>query len=119
MEPAGTKFCIKCKQTKAALEFHKLTKSKDGLQTYCKLCNIAAARDYFDEAKIARRLARQKKLASTTRGYDGYPQKPVDSRSYPLEKTPPGSLEKTPRGLAKALEKTPPLKPVMNPISFQ
>jgi hypothetical protein len=68
MEPAGTKFCIKCKQTKAALEFHKLTKSKDGLQTYCKLCNIAAARGYFDEAKIARRLARQKKLASTARG---------------------------------------------------
>ena len=63
MNAPGTKYCIKCKTTKPAHDFHKLTKSKDGLQTYCKGCNIAAARGYFDEAKIARRLARQKKQA--------------------------------------------------------
>ena len=61
MEPVGSKYCIKCKQTKTTMEFHKLTKSKDGLQTYCKVCNIAAAMGYFDEAKIARRLLRKMK----------------------------------------------------------
>jgi len=60
-EPITTKYCIKCKQTKSAADFHKLTKSKDGLQAYCKECNIASARGHFDEAKIVRRLKRQKK----------------------------------------------------------
>ncbi|SBT08385.1 conserved hypothetical protein [Candidatus Accumulibacter aalborgensis] len=58
-----TKYCIKCRQTKAAHDFHKLTKSKDGLQGYCKECNTAAAMGYFDKEKTARRLARQKKRA--------------------------------------------------------
>jgi hypothetical protein len=56
----GEKYCIKCKLTKPAAEFHKLTKSKDGLQAYCKACNIANAMGHFDGEKIARRRAREK-----------------------------------------------------------
>jgi hypothetical protein len=55
------KCCTKCKRTKPSSEFHKLTNSRDGLQAYCKECNIAAARGYFDARKIAKRIARAKK----------------------------------------------------------
>ena len=33
------KKCTKCLKTKSAIEFHKNSKSKDGLHTYCKQCN--------------------------------------------------------------------------------
>ena len=55
------KYCIKCKQNKPFSEFHRLTKSKDGLQTYCKQCNIANAMGYFDPIKMAKKLARANK----------------------------------------------------------
>lgn len=59
-----SKCCTKCKKTKVATDFHKLANSKDGLQAYCKECNIAAARGYFDARKIANRIAREKRQAS-------------------------------------------------------
>lgn len=58
------KFCIKCKRAKSVADFHKLTNSRDGLQAYCKECNIAAARGNFDARKIANRVAREKKRAA-------------------------------------------------------
>ena len=63
----GTKYCIQCKQTKPLLEFHKLTKSKDGLQCYCKECNKAAADGLFDKQKLLRKLAKAQK-ANTKKG---------------------------------------------------
>lgn len=59
----GEKYCIKCKKTKPASEFHRLTKSRDGLQAYCKECNIANAMGHFDANKIARRNARARRKA--------------------------------------------------------
>lgn len=63
-EAVVEKHCVRCARTKLATEFHKLTKSRDGLQAYCKECNIASARGYFDEAKIAKRLARERKRSN-------------------------------------------------------
>lgn len=54
----GDKYCIKCKQTKPASEFHRLTRGRDGLQAYCKECNKASAMGHFDVKKMARKAAR-------------------------------------------------------------
>jgi rRNA-processing protein FCF1 len=40
---APTKLCQRCKLVKSrATDFHKRTKAKDGLQSYCKGCNCEA-----------------------------------------------------------------------------
>jgi hypothetical protein len=54
----GDKYCIKCKQNKPESEFYRLTRSRDGLQTYCKDCHKASSIGYFDARKMARRAAR-------------------------------------------------------------
>jgi hypothetical protein len=46
------KHCIKCKTKKPATDFHRLTKSRDDVQTYCEECNIANARGVFDRNKL-------------------------------------------------------------------
>lgn len=33
-----SKVCTKCRESKEAKDFYKLTKSPDGLQTWCKVC---------------------------------------------------------------------------------
>lgn len=57
-----TKLCPKCQQTKPVEEFHRLTKSKDGYQCYCKVCNTANARGYFDAEKMRKRMLRAAKI---------------------------------------------------------
>ena len=32
------KYCTKCGETKEFKDFHKMTRSKDGLQNWCKVC---------------------------------------------------------------------------------
>lgn len=43
MNASETKVCGKCKETKATTEFGRF---KDGLQSYCKPCNKAQAKQY-------------------------------------------------------------------------
>lgn len=41
------KCCAKCKQLKDESEFHKKRASRDGLQSYCKLCLIKNSKDDY------------------------------------------------------------------------
>ena len=59
--PEPTKRCSSCKVVKPLSEFHKNRTSRDGVQSYCRECNIAEAKRYHAEnlehcrARIARR----------------------------------------------------------------
>lgn len=46
-----TKTCSKCGETKPLDEFHRLTRSKDGHQSRCKLCNRAYAAQWGQDNK--------------------------------------------------------------------
>jgi hypothetical protein len=59
---APEKACTKCGATKPTTEFNKHRKSKDGLQTWCRVCTTEAARAYNKRQKAkANRSAGQKK----------------------------------------------------------
>ncbi|MDO8618349.1 MAG: hypothetical protein Q7R49_00205 [Candidatus Daviesbacteria bacterium] len=45
------KRCYKCKETKALGEFYKLSRSKDGLQPICKVCDIAQTKASYRNNK--------------------------------------------------------------------
>lgn len=45
------KRCYKCKETKALGEFYKLSRSKDGLQPICKVCDIAQTKARYRSNK--------------------------------------------------------------------
>lgn len=42
----ATKTCSSCKENKPLLEFHKHSRTKDGLQAYCKPCRTVASREW-------------------------------------------------------------------------
>lgn len=42
-----TKTCTKCDRTLLLSDYHKNRSTKDGVQTYCKQCNIALRIDYY------------------------------------------------------------------------
>lgn len=54
-----SKKCIRCGETKQHSSFHKQTRSKDGLQTYCKVCraDIAHVRRQNPDVKAKEREA--------------------------------------------------------------
>ncbi|HPP46550.1 MAG TPA: hypothetical protein PLF25_03475 [Accumulibacter sp.] len=59
------KTCVKCKQVKSTLEFHKNSRSSDGLHSYCKDCNRAQALAHIKAEKARKALARAaRKLAA-------------------------------------------------------
>lgn len=63
--PMKMKTCVKCKQEKPLLEFHKNSRSSDGLHSYCKDCNRAQALAHIKAEKARKTLARAaKKLAA-------------------------------------------------------
>lgn len=65
--PMATKVCVKCKQEKSLLEFHKNSRSTDGLHSYCKECNRAQALAHIKAEKARKALLRAaKKAASNT-----------------------------------------------------
>jgi hypothetical protein len=45
------KLCPKCSTTKAHEDFYKCKKNKDGLQSYCKLCILAANKSWAKDNK--------------------------------------------------------------------
>lgn len=51
MEEIKTKVCSKCGRELPLSEFHKKTKSKDGLQSCCKECGNKAASEYARRKK--------------------------------------------------------------------
>ncbi|MCM8596202.1 hypothetical protein [Accumulibacter sp.] len=67
--PGGdTKVCVKCKQEKSVLDFHKNSRSADGLHSYCKECNKAQALAHIRAEKARKALLRaaRKAAAGTT-----------------------------------------------------
>lgn len=65
-----TKFCPKCNEDKLITEFHKKTKSKDGLQYICISCRKEMNADYYiatpekDDARHNSRLIRKQLVSS-------------------------------------------------------
>ena len=57
------KTCVRCRLSKPLSEFHKNSRSKDGLYSYCKECNKEKAAQYLktDKGKAALRKAITKK----------------------------------------------------------
>ena len=62
--PMTTKVCVKCKQEKPLLEFHKNSRSSDGLHSYCKECNRAQALAHIRAEKARKALLRAAKKAA-------------------------------------------------------
>jgi hypothetical protein len=46
-----TKICVRCKEVKPISEFHKNSRSSDGLHSYCKDCNKAKALAHIQAEK--------------------------------------------------------------------
>ena len=67
--PMDTKICVKCKQEKSVLDFHKNARSSDGLHSYCKECNKAQALAHIRAEKARKALLRAaKKVATPSKG---------------------------------------------------
>jgi hypothetical protein len=66
--PMNTKVCVKCKQEKPLLDFHKNSRSADGLHSYCKECNRAQALAHIKAEKARKALLRAAKKAATSTG---------------------------------------------------
>ncbi|EXI90447.1 MAG: hypothetical protein AW11_00802 [Candidatus Accumulibacter regalis] len=64
--PMTTKVCVKCKQEKPLLEFHKNSRSADGLHSYCKECNRAQALAHIKAEKARKALLRAAKKAAAS-----------------------------------------------------
>jgi len=64
----NTKVCARCGKTKPISEFHKNTRSKDGLHSYCKSCNKEKAASHLRTDKGKTALKRALSRASD-RGY--------------------------------------------------
>lgn len=50
------KRCTRCGQSKGAVEFYLSKRSKDGLHSWCKVCNIKAAKKSYQ--KMRKRVAK-------------------------------------------------------------
>lgn len=59
-----TKVCVKCKQEKSVLDFHKNSRSADGLHSYCKECNKAQALAHIRAEKARKALLRAARKAA-------------------------------------------------------
>ena len=67
------KKCSKCNLIKESIDFSKKTSTKDGLQTYCKICSKISQREFyaknFDNVKDRKRLYRSTELYSEKSKY--------------------------------------------------
>jgi hypothetical protein len=61
----NTKICVKCKQEKSRPEFHKNSRSSDGLHSYCKECNKAQAIAHIKAEKARKALLRAARKAAS------------------------------------------------------
>ncbi len=63
-----TKVCVKCRQEKPVEEFHRNSRSADGLHSYCKECNRAQALAHIRAEKARKALLRAARKAATSSG---------------------------------------------------
>ena len=63
------KTCTKCKATKSTSEFNRRSKAEDGLQSWCRLCTIEAARAYNKKkrSKLKRSEAQKRRYAKAAK----------------------------------------------------
>jgi hypothetical protein len=67
------KVCSKCKQKKIFDEFSKNRTAKDGLQSYCKVCSLAATKlDYRKNNRKSLFIERSKKILQELREICNY-----------------------------------------------
>ena len=59
------KFCTTCNQEKPLTDFHKHTKKKDGLQSFCKICAKKKDKDYYENNKSKCHAKSAKYVAAT------------------------------------------------------
>ncbi|MEF8699718.1 MAG: hypothetical protein V5B36_11750 [Candidatus Accumulibacter sp. UW25] len=59
----NTKICVKCKEEKSLDDFHKNSRSSDGLHSYCKECNKAQALAHIKAEKARRAALREARKA--------------------------------------------------------
>jgi hypothetical protein len=59
----NTKICVKCKEVKSLDDFHKNSRSSDGLHSYCKECNKAQALAHIKAEKLRRAELREARKA--------------------------------------------------------
>jgi hypothetical protein len=64
------KTCTKCKESKAHSEFHKRARAKDGLQSWCKVCSIAARLETYRSSPENMQATRDSALKSQIRNRD-------------------------------------------------
>ncbi|WP_347275571.1 hypothetical protein [Candidatus Kuenenia sp.] len=67
----NTKICARCGVEKPVVEFHKNSRNKDGLHSYCKTCNKEKAAKHLKTAKGKAALSRAIERAQD-RGYYRY-----------------------------------------------
>jgi len=68
-QAAARKTCTKCKATKSTSEFNRRSKADDGLQSWCRLCTIEAARAYNKKkrSKLKRSEAQKRRYAKAAK----------------------------------------------------
>ena len=68
-QAAARKTCTKCKATKSTSEFNRRLKADDGLQSWCRLCTIEAARAYNKKkrSKLKRSEAQKRRYAEAAK----------------------------------------------------
>lgn len=64
LDPTATKVCVKCKEEKPVSEYHKNSRSSDGLHSYCKECNRAQALAHIRAEKARKALLRAARKAA-------------------------------------------------------
>ena len=64
------KRCYVCKTVKPASAFYRSVTRMDGLQSCCKVCDIATSRD---RVRLSRQRARDRRRQETRRQADGIP----------------------------------------------
>ena len=84
-----TKVCAKCKSRKKTTSFFSNSLTKDGLQSYCKKCNIANAKKHrqdnlerYQELEKQYRLENADKIAAYHQEYYSKPEVIEKTRKY-------------------------------------
>lgn len=85
-EAEQTKVCSRCKEEKPANEFYKASRSKDGLQSYCKACSAKASTGR--KTKGPEPVSEPAAEPAAGEPADARPQRPSPVKIYSKTKTP-------------------------------
>ena len=70
-ETIKTKKCSRCNRELPVTEFHKNSRTKDGLLSVCKSCRSATRLNEGQDPRLASFTPRQLMIELRARGYDG------------------------------------------------